>query len=410
MTDVKITPGKLKGKVVVPSSKSVAHRALICAGLANGVSKIKNVDMSKDIEATINALVQMGAKISVKDNTVTVKGINFTVTKALIDCNESGSTLRFIIPVAAALGIDTEFLGSGKLPSRPITPYLNELTKNGIAFDYKNTMPFSISGKLKSGVYNIPGNISSQFITGLLFALPILDGDSRIVITSEFESKPYVDITVDCLLKFGIKISKTDDGYFIKGNQEYKPCDDFYVEGDYSQAAFFYVANYLGSDIIIDGLNPDSKQGDKKIVEIIGKLGYNNIGWFDVDAKDIPDIVPILCVLGTFCQGTSYIRNAGRLRIKESDRLASISDCINRLGGDVTVIDDTVIVKGVKSLHGGEIDSYNDHRIAMSMAICATVCSESVYIKNASCVSKSYPDFFNVYNMLGGKAHVISVE
>lgn len=409
MSNIKINPGLLNGEVTVPPSKSVAHRALFCAALAGGISIVKNVSMSDDIKVTMNCLNNIGAKITYKDNTAYVNGIDTAVSSAVIDCNESGSTLRFIIPVLSAFGITATINGSGKLPSRPITPYINEMSKKGVSFKYNNTMPFSLSGQLANGEYHIPGDISSQFITGLLFALPLLKGDSKIIITTEFESKPYVDLTVHCMSQFGVDIKETEYGYFIKGNQKYKPCD-YTVEGDYSQSAFFYVANFLGSKININGLKENSKQGDKKIVEIIDKLGYNNNENFDISAKDIPDIVPILCVLGAFCKGTSYVRHAKRLRIKECDRLQAMSDCINRLGGDIKVVDDTVIINGGKLLHGGVVDSYNDHRIAMSMAICATVCSESVVILNSSSVRKSYPDFFEVFKLLGGKTNVVSVE
>lgn len=274
MYNVIITPSLLKGKVSAPPSKSVAHRLLICAALSEGNSKITDLSSSKDIIATIEALKALGAEIEFDRTTANVKGIKKIPKKAVVDCNESGSTLRFIIPIAAALGVDTTFIGKGKLPERPITPYLEELTKNGIAFDYNNTMPFSITGKLKSGNFSISGAISSQFITGLLFALPLLEGDSQIILTSKLESKPYVDITIDCLNKFGVEIIENEKGYYIKGNQKYIS-NDVRVEGDYSQAAFYYVANALGSDIQIDNLNPDSYQGDKKIIEIINEISYN---------------------------------------------------------------------------------------------------------------------------------------
>ena len=411
MYNVQITPSFLKGTVFAPPSKSVAHRLLICAAFSQGVSQISGLSLSKDIIATIDALKSLGAEITLNGSSASVKGIEDIPDSATIDCNESGSTLRFLIPIATALGVSTTFLGKGKLPERPITPYLEELTKKGIAFEYDNTMPFSVSGKLKSGKFSLAGNISSQFITGLLFALPLLDGDSEIILTSKLESKPYVDITIDCLLKFGVKVLETEKGYFIKGNQKYTPYD-IKVEGDYSQAAFFYVANAIGSDIKIENLNIDSFQGDKKIIEIINKISYNNnmLESFEIDGSDIPDIVPILTVLACFCYGQSRIYNVSRLRIKESNRLEAISSCINLIGGKVKVTDDSLIIDGVESFIGGEVDSFNDHRIAMSLAICSSRCKNSLIIKNASCVEKSYPDFFEDFKKLGGKMNVINLE
>lgn len=414
--DVKVTPAKLSGKITPPPSKSVAHRLIICASLCDNESVISNISFSKDIIATINAMRSLGAEIETSDDTVIVKGMKSTPETAVIDCCESGSTLRFLIPIAAALGVDCKFSGEGKLPSRPITPYLSELTANGIKFDYNNTMPFSISGKLKSGIYSLRGDISSQFISGLLFALPLLDGDSEIILTSELESKPYVDITIDALNTFGISVTETPNGYRIKGNQVYKAVDKLVCEADFSQAAFFYVANALGSNIEICGMNEKSSQGDKKIVEILGEIGYNNkdrvsdLKPFEVSVKDIPDLVPILTVLACYCNGESVIYDAKRLRIKESDRLMAISDCLIAMGADIEVFDDKLKIYGGKRLKGTTIDAFNDHRIAMSAAIAATISDGDVIISGAECINKSYPDFFEDYNKLGGKANVINLE
>lgn len=411
--DIKISPNKLKGTVNVPSSKSITHRMLICAALSDGISVLSGVTMSKDIEATINALSQIGAEITVKDGMITVKGISFTSQAAVLDCNESGSTLRFMIPVVCALGITSVFKGKGKLPERPITPYLREFTSKGIEFDYKNTMPFTVSGKLTGGKYTLEGDISSQFITGLLFALPLCSEDSEIILSSPLQSKPYVDITIDCLKKFGIEINETGNGYFINGNQKYLPFSSD-IEGDYSQAAFYFVANALDSDIKIENLNDKSVQGDKKILEILSEIGYNknvnDLKCFCVDVGDIPDLVPILTVLGCFCNGISKIANAGRLRIKESDRLEAIACVLNKLGGKVTVLNDELIIEPIDHFIGGTIDSFNDHRIVMAVSIASTKCNGEIIIKNANAVEKSYPEFFRDFNNLGGKSYVICLE
>ena len=410
--DIRITPAKLSGSVTIPSSKSYAHRALICAALAEGSSVISGINMSKDIEATISAMNALGADChETGEGKVAVTGIGRASEKAVIDCNESGSTLRFISPVAAALGADTEFHGRGRLPERPIDIYTRELSRKGISFDYDHTMPFSISGKLESGIFEVEGDVSSQFITGLLFALPLLKGDSVIKLTSHLESKPYADITIDCLKKFGIEVQECSEGYRICGGQKYKPCD-MAVEGDYSQAAFFYTANALGGEITLHNLNKNSVQGDKKILEIIDDMCYNGneLNCFNADCSDIPDLVPVLTVLGCFGKDVSRIYNAKRLKIKESNRLEAISVTLNSLGGKVTVTDDGLVIEPVEKLHGGVVDSFGDHRIVMSAAIAAEKADGDIIIKGAEAVEKSYPDFFRDYNNLGGKANVITLE
>lgn len=402
--DIKITPDRLSGKVTVPPSKSVAHRLIICAAFADGRSVIENIAPSKDIIATASAMKAFGADITLKDEKAYVDGIGEIPKKAVVDCCESGSTLRFLIPVSSALGIETEFHGEGKLPERPITPYLEALPCHNVTFDYNNTMPFTVSGKMTAGLYKIGGDISSQFITGLLFGLSLLDEDSEIVLTSHLESKPYVDITINAMKKFGVTVLETKNGYYIKGGQKYKPCS-MVCEGDYSQSAFFYVANSLGGNVDISGLCEESAQGDKKIVEICEKIVYNkNNGLkpFRLDCSDIPDLVPVLTVLGCFCEGTSEICNVKRLRIKECDRLEAISDCLKRLGGKVEAFADRLVITGVKELSGGEVSSYNDHRIAMAMAIASQKCTGELVIKDAQCVNKSYPDFWQVFKKLGG--------
>lgn len=399
---VTITPSPLSGKITVPPSKSISHRALICAALADGKSEITNLLDCADTKATIDILRAFGAKITQNGDKTVVEGIKDPSAEAIADCCESGSTLRFLIPVAAALGCRTEFLGRAKLPQRPITPYLTELTKNGVTFETE-TMPYKISGKLKAGDYSLAGNISSQFISGLLFALPILDGESKIILTSPLESKPYVDITIAELKKFGVDITETEYGWHIAGNQQYTPFNTA-IEADMSQAAFFVVANALGSKIEIEGLNPNSLQGDRAILDITEKAKGKA---FDVDASQIPDLVPILTVLAALSEGTSHITSCGRLRIKECDRLAAITEELNKLGAKVTELPDSLVIEGVKELHGGVCDSHTDHRIPMSLAIASTRSTEPVTLNGAECVSKSYPTFFEDFVSLGGKTDVI---
>ena len=405
--DIKITPSRLSGTVTPPPSKSAAHRMLIAAALADGTSVIDRLYPSVDILTTVEVLRRLGAEIKAEGERAEVRGIGIANERAVLDCCESGSTLRFIIPVAAALGTESEFHGRGKLPERPITPYLEEFPKHGVHFDYNNTMPFSVKGRLTGGRYEIDGGISSQFITGLLLALPLTGEESEIVLTSRLESRPYVDMTIGVMKDFGVEVRENGSSFVIPAGQKFRPFSGA-VEGDHSQGAFFTVANSLGSDIAINGLNVNSFQGDKKIIEICSEMVYNNIGMaapFSIDVSDIPDLVPILAVLASFCDGESRITGAARLRIKESDRLAAMEETLNALGGDVRATDDSLIINGKPVLKGGvTVSAHNDHRIAMAMAIAATRCEQPITVLGAECVRKSYPDFWEVYRGLGGKA------
>jgi 3-phosphoshikimate 1-carboxyvinyltransferase len=403
--DIKIKPSKLSGTVEIPSSKSMTHREIICASLSKGTSIVSGVTFSKDIYATLSAMESLGAEYTIQGDTITIKGITTPKDVANIDCCESGSTLRFIIPIVGALGVQATLIGQGRLPERPITPYVRELPKRGITFDYHNTMPFSMSGKLTSGTFELEGDVSSQFVSGLLFALPLLDGDSKVVMTSTLQSKPYVDMTIQSMANYGVTIDETDYGYYIRGNQEYTPLNHK-VEGDYSQAGFFYVANAIGNDIKLENLLEDSIQGDRKIVEICEKACYNitngRLNAYTIDAQDIPDLVPILAVLGSFGDGTSRIVGAERLKIKESDRLIATADALNRLGGKVTPTDDGLIIEPIDHFTGGIVDGFGDHRIVMATAIASTRATGEVTILGANAVEKSYPDFFKDFKKLGG--------
>ena len=402
-----ITPGKLEGKIKVPPSKSISHRALICAALSKGESEIRDVLECEDLDATRSALETLGAQFRIENGITYVKGIENPPKEAVIDCRESGSTLRFLIPVAAALGVEATFTGCGKLPTRPITPYIEEFPKHGVEF-VSDTMPYHIKGKLTGGQFPVTGDISSQFITGLLFAIPLIEGNSTIILTSPLQSKPYADITLQCMKSFGIETLEFNGNYSVKGIQEYKSCK-YTVEGDCSQAAFFAVANKLGSQLELIGLNENSAQGDKTIFEIISNMisiGENYSG-FDVDATDIPDLVPILTVLACFADGVSHIRGCKRLRIKESDRLESISTVLNSLGAKVTITNDELEIEGVKELNGGICSSFNDHRVAMSLAIASQRCTSPLTITDAECVGKSYPTFFEDFRSLGGEYDVV---
>lgn len=421
MEDIKKIQSKmLRGAVSVPPSKSIAHRAIIAAALSGDECLIENVSMSNDITATIECMRQIGAKCRVnsKNMTVTISPKKTYKVKDMLtlDCGESGSTLRFLIPLALGRDVPVKFIGHGRLMKRPQTPYFNIFREKGIRYELGDDY-LIVDGSLKSGTYSLAGDVSSQFISGLLFALPLIDGDSEILISGELESKGYVDLTLDILKKFGIKVQNIKYKLFrIKGGQSYTAPTEFKIEADYSQAAFFLVAGAIGCDVECLNLNPNSLQGDRAIIDIINDCGAKltkgkNGGvqakrtavmhGITVDAKDIPDLVPIVAVLCSFLNGESKIINASRLRHKESDRLKSTSSELKRLGVDITEGTDSLTIHGRDLLLGNVCSAWNDHRIAMAVAIAACRCEGCVEIIGANeAVKKSYPDFFEVYDRL----------
>ena len=383
----------------MPPSKSAAHRALACSFLAGG-SRVEPIIDSKDMRAMQQAISAL-------------RNGNDTV-----DCIESGNTLRFMLPVAAALGKSVTFIGSGRLPERPIGDYLRLFPEHGVKCVSNGKLPVTIEGKLTGGRYEIAGNISSQYITGLLLALPILEEDSEIVLTTKLESKPYVDLTIKVLSDFGISVEETEYGYFVKGNQKYIK-RDYIVESDWSQAAFFLAAGAIGGDVTLKGLRADSVQGDKEIVEIIRRFGadieINENGIHcrksalhgtEIDVTDIPDTVPAIAVTAAFAKGKTIITGAERLRYKESDRIESVVTNLKKMGVQVEETRDGMIITG-SAVHGARLDGYNDHRIVMAFSIAALFASGETEITQADSVNKTYPAFFEDYNKLGGKANVI---
>ena len=379
--DIRITPAKLRGKVKAIPSKSDAHRTLICAALSNYTDIGKIPVASEDVKATVNALkILNGAKTA--------------------DCGESGSTLRFLLPVAAALGISAEFKGSGRLPERPIKPMLDLLREHGCSID-GDALPFVVQGALQSGVYKVRGDISSQYISGLLLALPLLEGESKITLTTHLESRPYVDLTKNKLRTFGVSVITVSDGWLIPGGQKYTSPKNISVEGDWSNAAFWLTANALGSNIKVTGLDDNSCQGDLRIRDLTLKPKLS------IDVKDIPDLVPILAILACGAKCDTVLRGCARLRFKESDRIKSVCAMVNNLGGVAEEKSDRIVIRGTGSLKGGSVQSENDHRIVMAAAIAATICENDVVIQDAEAVNKSYPHFFKDYNSLGGNAHAI---
>lgn len=406
--NVTITPGKLSGAVTPPPSKSQAHRLLIAAALAQGESVISNVAFSQDIEATVECLEELGAGFSRVEGAVTVRGMGANPMSPLrrmayprLNCGESGSTLRFLIPVALAVRGGGVFTGRGRLMERPLEPYFHLFDEKGIFHEYKDGA-LTAAGMLTPGEYRLPGDVSSQFVTGLLYALPLLEGDSEIVLTTPLESRGYVDMTAEALGQFGVRVEARENGFFIPGGQLYRP-RSLAVEGDWSQAGFWFAAASLGAQLDVRGMKFPSVQGDWRFLDLLEQM--HGAAEAELDVSQYPDLVPPLAAAAALEEGrTISLTNAARLRLKESDRLASVTQVLNALGADVAEGPDFLTIRGKERLAGGvAVDSFNDHRIAMMAAIAATRCINPVTINGAECVAKSYPDFWEEYERLGGK-------
>ena len=384
--DIRIIPQKLRGAVTPPASKSMAHRAVLAMALAGGTGTLSNLSDSQDIQATKRCVVALKAPRPEGE-------------LPFLDCGESGSTLRFLIPIALAVAGGGVFTGHGRLMERPQQPYFDIFDEKGIFYGQTDGV-LTVRGTLTPGVYRLPGNVSSQFVTGLLYALPLLPGDSTIEITTPLESGGYVDMTLDMLEKFGISVQNENYAAFhIPGNQVYQG-RDITVEGDWSQAGFWYAANFLDNQVAIQGLNADSTQGDRVVASLYWKLAKP--GDTDIDVSGCPDLLPPLAVMAAVRSGTTRFVNAARLRIKESDRLATTAALLNALGGHAEEGPDSLTVRGVPAFSGGTVDGANDHRIVMAAAIAATRSSAPVTILGAEAVRKSYPSFWEDYKQLGG--------
>ena len=407
---VKVTPSKVHGNVKIPASKSMAHRALICASLSDGTSIVSNVTNSKDIEATVGCMKALGAKIKqIDETTYEVTGTNLFEQEGNITCNanESGSTLRFLIPLAACTNAKVKFLGQGRLLQRPMDVYENEFKEQNIEFNQSD----------KEIV--VQGDISSQFITGFMFVLPLLDQDSTLTITEPYESKSYVNLTIQMLAKFGIEIIETSsNSYLIKGNQHYK-AQDVSVEGDFSQLAFFAVLGTLNNTLSCSNMDMSSIQGDKAILDCIPSYTSNKdtITFAKkqpvpqtIDISNCPDLGPILCVLASFTNGETNIVNAARLRMKESDRIEAMETELKKWGVDITSTFDSIQIHGkehYKSNSTVEIFGHNDHRIVMAMTIFGLCAESECIIDDAQAITKSYPTFFEDIQSLGGKVEIL---
>lgn len=479
--DIKVIPSKLSGELKLPPSKSIAHRHIICSALAEGVSEISNIAYSQDILASIDAMKALGARFEMGKDCIKVYGIGNKIKlleiddkasdkekrnkleakdiatresnnkdyieKLVINCRESGSTIRFLLPILTIFNKKFHIQAQGRLLKRPMDPYFKIFDMEGISYQKKQEEILIEGGKgLRSEKFYMDGKISSQFISGMMFLLPLLNHDSEIIIENKLESKSYVDLTIDCLSKYGIEIENNEYKSFkIKANQSYISRDS-YIEGDYSQAAFFAVANALGNEVDILGVSESSLQGDRKILDLLKNFGasVNFVDYlefedldleknidnelknkessldeksnrkkllirqgrkkgYSFDGSDIPDIVPIVALLASLSKGKTRISNISRLRIKESDRLEAVDCELNKLGANIKSGEDFLEINGVEKLNGAVIvDSHKDHRIAMMLAIASTVCREAIIIKDADSVSKSFPDFWEKYRELGG--------
>ena len=425
--DAKIHVSRLGGTATVPPSKSAAHRAVLCAALAEGTSNITNIEYSKDIRATLGAAAQLGAYITEEAHSVTIMGHGtaggfVTVTRPVF-CNESGSTLRFMIPLFSLTAQKVRFTGAGRLFDRPQAIYQMLFERQGLQFE-QTPEGITIFGRLRPGGFPLPGDVSSQFISGLLFAAPLMESESSIEVLAPYESRSYVDMTVDAMQQFGVKVTSRarKNGsvmYRVAAPQRYT-ASDFAVEGDYSQAAFLAVLGCVIGGITVTGLNPDSQQGDKVILDILKRCGgkfkpvegglhfdRSLLKATEIDLADCPDLGPILFTLGCFCSGETVIRNAGRLRLKESDRIEAMQTELRKMGARIEVDGDTVLIQGgARHAPNAPLSGHNDHRIVMALAVAAIASGLPALLCGAEAVDKSWPAFWSVLRGLGAKVEL----
>lgn len=409
-----IIPGLRSGKVTIPASKSQAHRLLICAALSERETVIECGGISKDIAATAECLRALGAEVSIDEGgIIRLKPIESTPQgQCELYCGESGSTLRFLLPLVGALGAKAVFHMEGRLPERPLAPLDEELIAHGMSIEKRGALLYC-GGQLRAGEYTLPGSVSSQYISGLLMTLPHVEGDSRLNITGAVESAAYITMTLDALRQSAVTIEKRTGGYDIPGNQRYKLPQSLRVEGDWSNAAFFLCMGALSDKgMLVEGLNMASSQGDKGVLDILRRFGaeisLRESGVFArraalhgcvIDAAPMPDLIPVLSVLAACAEGETRVKNAARLRLKESDRLQSSANMLKALGAKVEELPDGLIITG-GALNGGAVDSCRDHRIAMSAAVAACAADGSVTVSDENCVEKSYPCFWQDFDSL----------
>lgn len=417
-----VTNTRGSGEVTIPSSKSDVHRILISASLCKEPTAIIINGMSKDIEVTMSCLRELGSEIKqiTENEWKLVPSVGITSGQPSLNCGESGSTLRFMLPVAAAVCNSVTVRGEGRLPERPLTELITQMKQKGCSFT-SEILPFEMNGRLSGGRYTLPGNISSQYVTGLMFALPLLAEDSEIYLESPLESKAYVDMTLETLRQFGIRIECLDNGYLIPGNQTYRSPGRVAAEGDWSNAAFYLALGALKGPVTCRGLKLETRQGDAKVIEILQQFGaqvecgdeitvsHGTLDAIEIDAAEIPDLVPVLAVVASAAAGLTRIYRAERLRIKESDRLAAICDVLSRAGADIRETEDGLLIQGPTPEAGQavEVSGYNDHRIVMAAAVAAASTGRPMRIDGTEAVEKSYPTFFEAWEQTGGTADVI---
>ena len=395
-----VYPGDPKGEIQAIPSKSHVHRLLICAALADGITTIECPVLNEDIEATARCLRALGANISYDDGVFTVSA-GETRRNAELDVGESGSTYRFLFPVAAALNAYPIFRLHGRLPQRPMDALVSSMERHGAAFTGLGSDSVIVTGRLNGGTYELPGNVSSQYISALIFALPLTGEDSRIVLTTAVESTGYINMTIDAVRAFGITVIFEGDSIIIPGGQKYTSSGHIRAEGDWSNAAFMLcMAAACGADIRVTGLDNASPQGDRTVNDIIRKFGTPPVGQ-NVSIADIPDLAPALAVIAASAKGQTRLTDAARLRLKESDRITAITSTLRALGADAAGTDDSIIINGGMRMKGGRIDSCGDHRIVMMAACCAAVSDGPVIIDRAEAVRKSYPRFFDDIQRIG---------
>lgn len=407
---IRITPARLSGTVAAPPSKSYAHRELILAAFSEKESFIRINTVSNDIEATVRCLNALGASITRENEVFRIVPVADAPSEAVLDCGESGSTLRFMMPICAALGVSTKFICHARLGKRPIGELRTQLEAHGISF----VTDHEFSGQLTAGDYSLPGNVSSQYVTGLLLALSLLDSPSVIRLTSPLESASYVGITLDAMEKYGVKVALGEDMYFVKGVGRFSAPAAAEVEGDWSNGAF-----WIASGIKVTGLSRTSSQGDRAMLDVMERMGavieedgglravYTSLRAADTDASDIPDIVPPIAVICAVSDGECRISGAARLRLKESDRIKTVCYTLGVLGADAEELDDGMVIRGKDALVGGVCEAFDDHRIVMAAAIASQFCTGDVIINGAEAVNKSYPTFWEDFRSLGGIFEVV---
>ncbi len=433
--NVTVHPGPLTGEVLAPSSKSEAHRALICAAFAPGATDLVCSSTSADIDATISCLEALGARVARTRVGFRVRPVPGSSASdnlpapnrdATLDCGESGSTLRFMLPVVCALGSGAAFIGHGRLPERPLSPLYERLVEHGAVLSPQGKSPLMAGGRVRAGRYELPGNVSSQYVSGLLLAAPLLRAPMELVVSEPVESRPYIDLTASVLKSFGVEVSRskgtTEAGgpalvYDVASSDGLTSPGEFIVGGDWSNAAFWFAAGAVGErGVVVRGLNAASAQGDRAVLAALSLLGAHvlrapegaavrpgELRGSTLDVSDCPDLVPPLAAVAAVARGTTRITGAARLRLKESDRLETVSSVLRALGGTVETLDDGLVITGCDQLRGGVVDAANDHRIAMMAAILATRSEAPTTILGAECVEKSYPRFFEDLSSLGGR-------